>query len=128
TSAPARADVQRLRARSSAVITGVGTVLHDDPSLNVRAAELEVPQGYSTGSQQPLRVVLDSRGRLSPSAQILQIPGDLLLVHAGEDVSLPPTLPASVSQLQLNDGSGRIDLRRLLAELAARQCNEVLVE
>lgn len=128
TSAPARADVQRLRARSSAVVTGVGTVLHDDPSMNVRAAELEVPEGYSTRSEQPLRVVLDSQGRLPPNAEILQIPGELLLVHAASSVSLPSKVPTSVSQLQLNDGSGRIDLRRLLKELAKRQCNEVLVE
>lgn len=128
TGAPARADVQRLRARSSAVVSGVGTVLHDDPSMNVRPAELHLPQHYASPARQPLRVILDSKGRLPPTAQILQIPGELLVVHAGTGPVLPAQLPASVSQLQLDDGKGRVDLRRLLDELADRQCNEVLIE
>lgn len=128
TSAPARADVQRLRARSSAVITGVGTVLHDDPSMNVRPDELQLPESYSRPARQPLRVILDSKGRLPARAQILQEPGEILLVHAGAEVSLPEGLQASVSQLHCDDGQGRVGLRRLLTELAQRQCNEVLVE
>lgn len=128
TSAPARADVQRLRARSSAVITGVGTILHDDPSMNVRPAELHLPEAYTAPATQPLRVILDSRARLPATAQILRLPGDLLVAHAGAGPELPAQLAASVSQLQLDDGKGRVDLHRLLAELADRQCNEVLVE
>lgn len=123
----ARADVQRLRARSSAVITGIETVLRDDPSLNVRAAELNLPDAEAIAERQPLRVVLDSAGRLPASSQILRVPGELLIIGAAESEPLPES-KARVSQLTLPDRNNRIDLRKLLQELAARQCNEVLVE
>ena len=56
----ARQDVQRLRARASAILTGIGTVLADDPSLNVRLPE---------ATRQPLRVILDTELRTPPTAQ-----------------------------------------------------------
>jgi diaminohydroxyphosphoribosylaminopyrimidine deaminase/5-amino-6-(5-phosphoribosylamino)uracil reductase len=123
----ARADVQRLRARSSAVITGIETVLRDDPSLNVRAAELNLPNAEAVVERQPLRVVLDSAGRLPATAQTLRVPGELLVVSAVPVAPLPESR-AQVTQLVLADGSGRIDLRKLLQLLSERQCNEVLVE
>ncbi|MCW8195200.1 bifunctional diaminohydroxyphosphoribosylaminopyrimidine deaminase/5-amino-6-(5-phosphoribosylamino)uracil reductase RibD [Proteobacteria bacterium 005FR1] len=123
----ARAEVQRLRARSNAVITGIETVLRDDPSLNVRAAELNLPNAELIAERQPLRVVLDSAGRLPASAQILRVPGELLVVSAVATAPLPQTR-AEVTQLVLAGNSGRIDLRKLLQLLAERQCNEVLVE
>jgi len=60
----ARADVQRLRARSSAILTGIGTVLADDPSLTVRDLDIE---------RQPLRVVVDPHLRMQPAARMLAL-------------------------------------------------------
>ena len=78
TGEPARADVQHWRARSSAVLTGIGTVLADDPSLNVRAFDV---------GRQPLRVVLDSQLRMSPKAKMLALPGATLVVTASNDAA-----------------------------------------
>jgi diaminohydroxyphosphoribosylaminopyrimidine deaminase/5-amino-6-(5-phosphoribosylamino)uracil reductase len=116
----ARADVQRLRARSGAIVTGVGTVLVDNPSLTVRDESLEIPG-------QPLRVVLDSRLRTPPSAKLLKQPGATLLVHTaqGEGESLPT---GEVEYLHLPEKSGGVDLAALLSRLAGREINDVLVE
>ena len=73
TGAAARADVQRLRSRMSAVMTGVGTVLADDPLLNVRDAAIDM------NGRQPLRVVLDSKLRTPPTASMLALPGETLI-------------------------------------------------
>ena len=72
----ARADVQTWRARSSAILTGIGTVLADDPRLDVRAA---------VDRHQPLRVILDSRLRTPTTARILQQPGAALLFSAHDE-------------------------------------------
>ena len=69
----ARADVQRLRARSGAILTGIGTVLADDPALTVRHEDLD------DRGRQPLRAVLDSRLRMPLSAGMLARPGETLL-------------------------------------------------
>lgn len=73
----ARQDVQRLRARSSVILTGIGTVLADDPGLNVRLPEV---------SRQPLRVILDSDLRTPPTARTLQLPGSVLIFTAVADL------------------------------------------
>ena len=122
----ARADVQRLRARSSAIISGISSILHDDSSLTVRAKELGFEdQEFSefVANRQPLRVILDSQGRLPKQAKVLQQRGETLVavkhgvqVHVGIDV------------LPLNADESGLDLRALLKELANRQCNEILVE
>lgn len=70
----ARADVQRLRSRMSAVITGIDTVLADDPKLNVREPSIDML------GRQPLRVVLDSKLRMPPTAAMLQSPGETLVI------------------------------------------------
>jgi diaminohydroxyphosphoribosylaminopyrimidine deaminase / 5-amino-6-(5-phosphoribosylamino)uracil reductase len=127
----ARADVQRLRARSCAIITGVDTVLQDDSSLSVRAAEMELTEIGLEENQikQPLRVVLDSRLRINPSAAIFQSPNPVLIVHNGSvDPAQLCHWPAQVEFVSLANIEGKIDLQALLVELARRQCNEVLVE
>ena len=81
TSAAARRDVQFLRARSSAILTGVGTLLADDPSLNVRLSPADLPGVGPDGVvRQPLRVVVDSRLRTPPTARLLAQPGQTLIV------------------------------------------------
>ena len=124
TGAAARADVQRLRARSSAIVTGIGTVLQDDPSLTVRAEQLGLENAEQIATQQPLRVVLDSSLQMPPNAKLLGLPGKVLIVTANKQVQPP----ANAEVMLLPGADGRIDLRRLLQNLAERESNEVLVE
>lgn len=120
TSKAARHDVQYWRARSDAVLTGIGTVLADDPRLTVRG-EFE-----SCLDAQPLRVVADSGLRTPADARLfVDADGDVLVMTAeGQDV--PPAYPAEVHGLALKDG--RLDLGQLMTELARREINEVHVE
>jgi len=126
----ARADVQRLRAMSCAIITGVGTVVSDDCSLTVRAQELGLDPQVSAlaARKQPLRVVLDSRLRTPRGAKILGSTAPTALFHAmGSDI--PEHLQSLSDQLQgLNPGAGGLDLHELVGELSRRQCNEIQVE
>jgi diaminohydroxyphosphoribosylaminopyrimidine deaminase/5-amino-6-(5-phosphoribosylamino)uracil reductase len=119
TGSDARLDVQRWRARSCAVLTGINTVLADDAQLNVREFEVE---------RQPLRVVLDSRLRMPLNAKILQ--GGKTLIYASENnlIKINKLLEIGVEVVVLPDGNGQIDLPAMLSDLAARGCNEVLVE
>jgi diaminohydroxyphosphoribosylaminopyrimidine deaminase / 5-amino-6-(5-phosphoribosylamino)uracil reductase len=119
----AREDVQRLRGESCAIVTGIGTVLADDPRLDLR-----LPEALTRG-RQPLRVVLDGGPRLSPGAKILGPPGRTLVFTArstSPEAAALRTAGAEVEHLP-RDPSG-LDLQALLAELAGRECNEVLVE
>ncbi|WP_461519097.1 bifunctional diaminohydroxyphosphoribosylaminopyrimidine deaminase/5-amino-6-(5-phosphoribosylamino)uracil reductase RibD [Porticoccus sp.] len=118
----ARSDVQRLRARSSAIITGVGTVLHDNPSLTVRAAELGLENADQIARRQPLRVVVDSKLRIPRDCQLLTDGGATLVASVGTDQL------HGVDVITLDNGEGRVDLSALLGLLAGRECNEVLVE
>lgn len=125
----ARADVQRLRARSCAIISGVDSVLQDNSSLTVRADELDLPNAQDAAAKQPLRVILDSRLRLSRNALMFKQPTPILLVHnSTADADQLVGWPDFVELLALPAKDGRIDLQALLRELAQRHCNEVLVE
>ena len=123
TSAPAREDVQRLRARSSAVVTGIGTVLHDNPELCVRPEEIGL---RTTDIKQPLRVVVDSQARLPMEARVLKSDGAVLHVCAVE-AGMEKTDKA-YQRITIELKNGKIDLLQLLKHLAALNCNEVLVE
>ena len=113
TSSEARQDVQRLRARSGAIITGINTVLADNPRLTVRDARFE--------SCHPVRVVLDTHGQLSPDAELLKHPSEVVCVcHASS------TLPANVTKWEHQDNQADLDwVHQRLAEIGV---NEVLVE
>jgi diaminohydroxyphosphoribosylaminopyrimidine deaminase/5-amino-6-(5-phosphoribosylamino)uracil reductase len=126
----ARGDVQRLRARSCAIISGIDSVLMDNSSLTVRIEELDLPNAQDAAAKQPLRVVLDSKLRLGRKAKILAQEMPILLVHNGsaENAGKLTDWPAHVELLALPAADGRINLNALLSELAKRQCNEVLVE
>ena len=116
----ARADVQRLRARSSAILTGIGTVLSDDPSLTIRDMEI---------GRQPLRVVLDGKLRMSASARMLELPGRTLVVTGGERMRSSSALQAKGAEvLSVPSDGDDIDLHALLELLAKREVNELLVE
>ncbi|HEY7985833.1 MAG TPA: bifunctional diaminohydroxyphosphoribosylaminopyrimidine deaminase/5-amino-6-(5-phosphoribosylamino)uracil reductase RibD [Methylophilaceae bacterium] len=114
----ARLDVQHWRARSCAILTGVGTVLADDPQLNVR--ELDI-------GRQPLRIILDSRCRMSPAMRILQ--GGALVVCAVIDENNAAALrKVGAEVIALPDAHGRVDFAALMQELARREINELHVE
>lgn len=118
TGAAARADVQAWRARSCAILTGVGTVLADDPRMNVRDIAT---------SRQPLKIIVDSRLRTPPDAQILR--GGALLAGAVDDQERRTALNAAgASVLLLPGADGRVDLAALLTELARHGLNEIHVE
>ena len=116
----ARQDVQRWRARSSAILTGIGTVLADDPSLNVRLPE---------ATRQPLRVILDTELRTPPTAQTLRLPGQVLIFTAVADPAKPAPLQATGAEIVVMPcADGGLNLPAVMAELARRECNEVHVE
>jgi len=115
----ARQDGHRWRARACAILSGIGTVRDDDPQLNVRGV---------LSDRQPLKVVVDSRLELSPEARVLA-GGGLLLATAVEDRSRAKALCARGAEVMpFPDGSGRVNLAALMAELARRGVNEVHVE
>lgn len=125
----ARADVQRLRARSCAIISGVGSILQDNASLTVRVDELGLPDAEAAAAKQPLRVILDSQLRTPRNALMFKQSTPILLVHNGQvDEAQLKEWPEFVELIALPAKDGRIDLQALLRELANRQCNEVLVE
>lgn len=126
----AREDVQRLRAHSCAIISGIDTVLSDNASLTVRADELQLANAEDAAAKQPLRVILDSRLRLTRNSEILNHPSPILLVHNGSDKNADKLAgwPEHLELMALPGKEGRIDLLALVRELARRECNEVLVE
>jgi len=133
TGAAARADVQLLRARSSAVLTGIGTVLADDPSMNVRRAELpltdaELEANALALAQQPLRVILDTQLRTPAAARILQEDGRVV-IYTHETTSGQLVLADNV-ELQAVAATGpQVALNIVLESLASEfECNEILVE
>ena len=113
TGAEARKDGHHWRARACAVLTGYGTIKADDPRLTVR--DVETPR-------QPLRVIVDSRVETPPTARILE-GGNVLLFTAVES---DKKLNAEIQKLP--NAQGKVDLPRMLEELARRGINELHVE
>jgi diaminohydroxyphosphoribosylaminopyrimidine deaminase / 5-amino-6-(5-phosphoribosylamino)uracil reductase len=126
-----RRDVHRLRARSSAIITGVGTLIADDPSMTVRLAAADLP-GLEPGEpiRQPLRVVVDSHLRTPASARMLALPGGTLIAClAGANPAGVEALRAAGARVQeFPEDRGRVHLESLLRWLAGQEVNEVLLE
>lgn len=116
----ARADVQHWRAAASVVLTGIGTVLADDPRLTARVDVPCVP---------PVRVVIDSHGRLPTTALVLdsQAPTWIATTQAGAEV-LSARLPTATLLVTDCGADGRVGLPALMARLAERGANDVLVE
>jgi len=116
----ARADVQKLRARSSAIVTGAGTILSDDPSLTVRTEKV---------TRQPLRVIVDSHLSTPGESKIFTEVGEVLVVTVSEDEEASKTLvDAGAEVVQLSSAAHGVDLRELMQYLGERECNEVLIE
>ncbi|HEY6135529.1 MAG TPA: bifunctional diaminohydroxyphosphoribosylaminopyrimidine deaminase/5-amino-6-(5-phosphoribosylamino)uracil reductase RibD [Rubrivivax sp.] len=120
TGADARTDGHAWRRRASAVLTGVGTVLDDDPRLDVRLVPTE---------RQPLRVVVDSRLETPPHARLLSPPGAALIYGAADDAVRRAALAAAGAEIALQPGLGaKVDLAAMMADLAWRGVNELHVE
>ena len=127
TGSQARADVQRWRAQSCAVLTGSGTVLADDPSMNVRWSELgSVKRDYPQKSvRQPKRIIIDSGHLVDDSKRVFSLPGDTLLVGTRHRHQLPKQATA----LTVNENSqGKVDLKQLLQQLGKMEINDLWVE
>ena len=121
----ARNDVQRLRARSCAVVSGSETVLRDDPRLDVRVEEID---GIVV-RRQPLRVIVDSQLRVPATARVFGLPGDVIVATARHDPQREQALAAvGATIVHLPEHKGRVDLQALMRHLAKMQCNEVLLE
>jgi diaminohydroxyphosphoribosylaminopyrimidine deaminase / 5-amino-6-(5-phosphoribosylamino)uracil reductase len=116
----ARIDGHRFRKRAAAILTGVGTVLDDDPRLDVRHVEI---------AQQPRRVIVDSRLDTPLAARILQPPGTPLIYVADPPSSrLEAMHRAGVEVAAVPGLNGKVDLKRMLDDLATRSVNELHVE
>lgn len=128
----ARAEVQRLRAQSCAIICGADSVLIDDPSMNVR---------IETNSRQPVRVIIDSQHRITADAKLFSLPGKVMIASpteaeqkiestrcANEQLCEVAYFKALPQQDTLQEGHSQVDLTHLLEQLANQGINEVLVE
>jgi diaminohydroxyphosphoribosylaminopyrimidine deaminase/5-amino-6-(5-phosphoribosylamino)uracil reductase len=119
TSEPARADGHAWRARACAILTGMGTVEHDDPQLTVRAVSTP---------RQPRRIVLDSQLQISSSARVLE-GGGTWIVSAQRDHVREAELAASGAEIiHLPSNAGKVDLHALMQELGKREINELHIE
>ena len=125
TDAEARVDGHRWRARADAIVTGIGTVLADDPQITVRLEGQEV-------IRQPRKIIVDSKLRTPEHAQVLQS-GETTLVHAHaallQESKIGRLRTMGVQLLELPNGDGSaVDLNALVQELGRQQVNELHVE
>ena len=133
TSVEARRDVQKLRAKSCAIVTGMGTVLLDNPALTVRTKELgldeeQLEKNKISLSEGPIRVVVGDHKKIPDTAKIIAAPGSVKLFtsrsNAGEG-----KYANNVEVIPVDSDQERANLRSVLVFLASQtKCNEVLVE
>jgi len=138
TSSDARCDVQKLRAQSCAIIAGADSIITDNAKMTVRWSELgELKESYQEEKiRQPLRVVIDSKNRLTPDLELFSQKSAIILVRGEIDKTGLENLqqwPHFVEQVQLpmvktNAGDEKINLTSLLTLLAQRGLNDVLIE
>lgn len=120
TSPAAREDVQRLRAKSSAILTGVGTVLADDPSMTVRLEGIE---------SQPLRVVIDTNLSMPTDAKMLKEQGQTVLMTCSADEYVAQALRDAGADIHMMPYCNTsVDLTSVLQQLSDMQINDVLLE
>lgn len=122
----ARQDVQDYRASHCAILSGSGTVMADNPSLNVRYQELNQSKVHLSESdvRQPLRVIVDSRNQLSAQTRLFSLKGESLVAN----LSVNPSIPEHVAQWQAPPKDNKVDLSALMQHLAQSQINQVWVE
>lgn len=126
----ARADVQALRAQSCAIITGADSVITDNAKMNVRYSQLTEPNFIEADLRQPVRVIIDSKNRLTPDLAIFQIASPILIIR--EKIDDSQQWPSFVEQVTvptvLQNNQRYIALAKLLSLLAERGFNDILVE
>ena len=121
TGTAARHDVHFLRARSSAIFTGIGTVLADDPALNVRIEHLH----YFP----PIRVIVDSALKMPPSVKMLSLPGrTVILTCSSDQQKVDKLIEKGAEIVRIESTHNQVNLQQAFSRLAAMQINEVLVE
>ena len=121
TGAEARRDVHRMRAEACAVMTGIGTLMADDPQLTVRDVSCD---------RQPLRILLDSRLDVVDTARILA-DGNVLVVTAAQNGARENQLKArgiDVARVPVEEKKGKVDLVKMMEMLGARGLNYIMVE
>lgn len=135
TGSHARADVQILRAQSCAIISGADTVMTDDAKLNVRYEQLINPSFLENELRQPIRVIIDSKFRLTPDLALFSSTSPIILIR--KKVQSLSTTQAKATQwpnhveeleIDLKENTDTIDLSLLLAALAKRGMNDILLE
>lgn len=119
TSEAARRDGHRLRARSCAIMTGIGTILADDPQLTVRHVET---------SRQPLRVVVDSRLNIPLEARVLRGEGELIFTATVSEEKIAALRDVGARAIVMPGGNDDVDLVSMMQILANIEINEVMVE
>lgn len=137
TGTDARAMVHLMRAQSCAVITGLGSMLEDNPSMNARTAELVqagVPEAYVERIKQPLRVIIDSPLNTPVDAKLFDQPGAVLLLTTNADDSAYAPYIAKGVEVQLvstetqGPKAGKLNLQAVIDALAERGCQQIMVE
>lgn len=128
TSPPARRDVQFQRARASAILTSAATLIRDDARLNIRLDADEL--GQQVALRHPVRVVVDSQLRLQGNERIFDTEGEIWIYTCNSDGDRRQRLRASGAEVTVmqSDSDGRVPLRAMLEDLAARAINEVFTE
>ncbi|WP_299728687.1 bifunctional diaminohydroxyphosphoribosylaminopyrimidine deaminase/5-amino-6-(5-phosphoribosylamino)uracil reductase RibD [uncultured Endozoicomonas sp.] len=126
----ARSDVQKMRAQSGAIITGVGSILQDNSSLTVRAEELGLDNADTVAQRQPLRVIIDSQLKTPVDAKVIAGTGHCLIATTEQhDPEQKQALEqAGAEVFVFPSQQGHVDLNAVLEELGNRECNDVLVE
>ena len=129
TGSAARLDVQWLRARACAVLSGADTVLNDDPSLTVRIDRTGQPCAEAKSDiPQPLRVIVDGRRRITSTAKTFHLPGEVLIATTDTGRLPSPSLPPSAEVEMFEPRDGRVDLTALMRYLGDRGINEIHCE
>ena len=127
TSTSARKDVQKLRAKSCAVLTGIETVIADDPSLTVRLSNEEL--GGISHFEQPLRVIVDTNLRIPEDAKVLNNPGKAIIYTCSDNAEKMAVLNDNNTECVIASlKNDRVDLNEVMLDLAQRGINEILVE
>ena len=122
-----RQDVQLMRARSSAIITGSGTVIIDDPSMNARKEDFPSHYHQQNDVTQPWRVIMDSHLSVDPAAKIFKLPGKVIWVTTTAVQENENTEQLVMLQIEA-DHNGKVRPDILLKWLADQGCNEVMIE